>query len=421
MKNQYDCIVMGGGPSGCTAAAIIAAAGCSTLLVEREPVPRFHVGESLMPEVYWTLRRLGLLERMQTSHFVKKGSVQFVSHTGKESQPFFFREHDPRECSQTWQVERADFDKLLFDNAAEKGAECHDRTRVLAVLFDGPRATGVRLQTDGGETREVTCRVVVDATGQQALIAHAAGLRVDNSQLRKAAIWNYYRDARRDEGENGGATIILHTQAKRSWFWFIPLSQNITSIGVVGDNDYLLKARGKPADIFGEELERCPALGERLIDAERVGEFRVAKEFSYSTRQQAGDGWVLVGDALGFVDPIYSSGVFFALRSGELAADAIVAALGQGDTSGAKLGGWTHEFQAGVQWIRKLAEAFYTDEFSFGQFLREHPQSRGNLTDLLIGRVFYEGVGRIFDDMLPALERSRMVAASEPPAQPGPQ
>ena len=144
MKDQYDCIVMGGGPAGSTAAALIAAAGFSTLLVEREAVPRFHVGESLMPECYWTLERLGLLERMRTSDFVKKGSVQFVSHTGKESQPFFFREHDPRECSQTWQVERADFDKLLFDNAAEKGAECRDRTRVLSVLFEGSRAPQAR-------------------------------------------------------------------------------------------------------------------------------------------------------------------------------------------------------------------------------------------------------------------------------------
>ena len=128
IKPSYDCVVLGGGPAGSSAAALVAEAGHSTLLVEREKVPRFHVGESLMPECYWTLERLGVLDQMKNSDFVKKYSVQFVTGDGKESQPFFFEKHDPRECSQTWQVERADFDKLLFDNAAAKGADCRDET-----------------------------------------------------------------------------------------------------------------------------------------------------------------------------------------------------------------------------------------------------------------------------------------------------
>ncbi|MCU0982129.1 MAG: tryptophan 7-halogenase, partial [Pirellulaceae bacterium] len=203
MKTKYDCVVIGGGPGGSTAAALVAQAGYSTLLVEREKVPRFHVGESLMPETYWTLQRLGVLEQMKQSHFVPKLSVQFVTHTGKESQPFFFREHDPRECSQTWQVERADFDKLLFDNAAAKGADCHDETRVQSVLFDGSRARGLRLSRRGEEAVEVAARVVVDATGQQALVANSLRLRHEDPKLRNAAIWGYYRHARRDPGDNG--------------------------------------------------------------------------------------------------------------------------------------------------------------------------------------------------------------------------
>jgi flavin-dependent dehydrogenase len=411
-KQAYDCVVVGGGPGGCAAAAFIARAGFSTLLVEREQVPRFHVGESLMPETYWTLQRLGVLEQMQNSDFVKKYSVQFVSHSGKQSQPFFFREHDPRECSQTWQVERADFDKMLFDHAARLGAECRDQTRVLSVNFDGSRATGVSLKTADGETQDVAARVVVDATGQQAMIANAKGLRVDNPKLKHAAIWTYYRNARRDEGQNGGATIILHTQGKQTWFWFIPLSNGVTSIGVVGANDHLLRGRGKPEDIYAEELAKCPALGERLVEAERVSQFHVAKEFSYTTRQQAGDGWVLVGDAFGFIDPVYSSGVYFALKSGELAADAIIQGLQQGDLSASQLQSWVPEFTAGTQWIRELVDAFYTNEFSIGHFLKKHPQHVSNLTDLLIGRIFYDGAGRIFDDMSPAIEQSKLMASS---------
>ena len=166
MNSHYDVIVVGGGPAGSTAAAIVAQAGFTTLLVEREKMPRFHVGESLMPETYWTLKRIGALQKMKRSQFIPKRSVQFVSHSGKESQPFFFRAHDPRECSQTWQVERAEFDQMLFENAAERGAECRDRSRVIEVLLDDRTARGVRLQVDQAPVRDIESRVVIDATGQ---------------------------------------------------------------------------------------------------------------------------------------------------------------------------------------------------------------------------------------------------------------
>jgi flavin-dependent dehydrogenase len=410
MKDQYDCIVTGGGPGGCATATLVAEAGCSTLLVEREKVPRFHVGESLMPETFWVFERLGVLEKMKQSSFVKKLSVAFVSHTGAESNPFFFKEHDPRECSQTWQVERSEFDKMLFDNAAEKGADCVDETRVLDVLFEDERAVGIKLQSADGAMQEVRSQVVVDATGQQALLANRLGLKVDYPDLKKVAIWGYYRDARRDPGEHGGATIIMHTNEKKSWFWYIPLQDEITSIGVVGDRDYLVKDRGTPEEIFEDELVKCPALVDRLMNAELTSEFRVAKEFSYKTTKHAGQGWVLVGDAWGFIDPIYSSGVYFALKSGEHAADAIVDGLRTGDTSGKQLGHWIDDFHCGTKLIRQLVDAYYTNEFSFGRFMKAHPEHRGNLTDLLIGRIFYDGAGKIFDDMEPALREAKQTA-----------
>lgn len=408
MKDHYDCLVIGGGPGGCTTAALVAEAGHSTLLVEREKLPRFHVGESLMPETYWTFKRLGVLEKMQASNFVKKYSVAFVSHTGAESNPFFFKEHDPRECSQTWQVERADFDKMLFDNAAEKGADCADETRVLDVLFDGDRAVGAKIQKRGEQPREIRTNVVVDATGQQALLANRLGLKVDNPDLKKVAIWGYYRNAARDPGEHGGATIIMHTNEKKSWFWYIPLQNGITSIGAVGDRDYMLSGRGTPEEIFAEEMEKCPALVERLADAELTSELRVAKEFSYTTKQHSGDGWVLVGDAWGFIDPVYSSGVYFALTSGEHAADAIIEGFKSGDTSGAQLGKWLDEFHSGTKLIRKLVDVYYTNEFSIGRFMKGHPMHKGNLTDLLIGRIFYDDAGKIFEDLDPAIESVRV-------------
>jgi flavin-dependent dehydrogenase len=417
MEPSYDCIVIGGGPAGSTTAAVVAEAGLATLLVERDKVPRFHVGESLMPETYWTLRRIGALERMRQSTFVPKRSVQFVDPSGKESQPFFFHQHDPRDCSQTWQVERAEFDKLLMDNAAEKGAHCIDQTRALDVLSDGDRVVVVRLQRADQAPRDVSARVIVDATGQHALIANRRGLRVEDPKLRKVAIWTYYRGARRDPGENAGATVILHTQSKKSWFWSIPLQNNITSIGVVGDADYLLKGPATPDEVFEQQRQQCPGLIERLEGASRVERIRVAKEFSYFTRQQAGDGWVMVGDALGFIDPIYSSGVYFALKSGEMAGDAVVEGLRENDTSAAQLGKWTDDFQAGTRWIRKLVDAFYTEPFSFGRFIKDHPHHLGNLTDLLIGRIFYDGAGRIFDDMEPRIAQAVAAGSSGSPTE----
>lgn len=412
VNNRYDCLVMGAGPAGSTVATLLAQAGFRTLLAERERMPRFHVGESLMPETYWTLDRLGVLPEMRDSHFVKKYSVQFVTGSGQQSEPFFFSEHDPRDCSQTWQVERADFDHMLFKNAAAKGADCRDQTRVLQVNFDGTRAVGARLQLPGGEVTDVTASVVVDATGQQALISNRLGLQEPLPNLRKAAIWAYFRHAHREAGPHGGATVILHTESKQAWFWYIPLSNDITSVGLVGDNDFLLKGRGTPADAYCDELGHCPALGLKLKQAEMVGEFHVAKEFSYTTREHAGDGWVLVGDAFGFIDPIYSSGVFFALKTGEMAADCIIDGLRRGDTSAAQLGRWSHEFKHGAEWIRKLVEAFYENDFSIGRFMKGHPEYRGNLTDLLIGRVFHDGAGRIFDDLEPALQAAKSATNS---------
>jgi flavin-dependent dehydrogenase len=276
------------------------------------------------------------------------------------------------------------------------------------VLFEGKKAVGVRLKTATGEVRDVAAKVVADASGQQSFLASRLGLRVDNPALKKAAIWTYYRHAHREPGQHGGATVILHTTDRKAWFWYIPLSDDITSVGVVGDNDYLLKGRGKPEDVYEQELAKCPAVQQRVASGERVDKHRVAKEFSYHTTQHAGDGWVLVGDAWGFIDPIYSSGVYFALKMGEMSADCLVDGLRRGDTSASQLGRWTDEFTAGAQWIRRLVDKYYDDDFSIGRFMKTHPQHLGNLTDLLIGRVFYDGAGRIFDDVEPWLQQQRL-------------
>ena len=409
MKSSYDCVVIGGGPAGSSAATIVAEGGFETLLIEREPMPRFHVGESLMPETFWALDRLGVNERLRANGWQVKKSVQFVTHKGTESAPFFFRQHDDRDCSDTWQVERSEFDKMLFDRASEVGADTFDQTRLIDVRFDEHgRARGVVVRDKEGLDHDIDCRVVIDGTGQQSFIANKLGLKEVDPHLKKAAIWTYFKDAVRGEGDNEGATIILNTEDKQAWFWFIPLSRGITSIGCVGDHSYLLKGRGTPEKVFQEELDRCLGLKPRLEGATQVGETRVAKEFSYMTSQSAGDGWVLVGDALGFIDPVYSSGVYFALEMGVRAGDAVVAGLSKNDLGGEQLGGWIPEFKEGVGWIRKLVHAFYSKEFSIGRFMKEHPEHHGNVTNLLIGRIFGSGAGAVFEDMDASIKRAKM-------------
>lgn len=407
MEKHFDCVTIGAGPGGSTAAALVAEAGYKTLLLERERFPRFHVGESLMPETYWTLERLGVIDEMRKRSFPPKVGVQFVSSSTKESAPFFFQDHDPRESSQTWHVERAEFDNILFKNAAAKGADCRDGSRVLDIELNGDEGSKVTFQSSDGEKHTVHAKVVVDATGQQAMLANRLGLIEVNEKLKKASIWTYFLGAERSEDPNRNTTIILHTEDKACWFWYIPLANDVVSVGLVGDHKQLLKGRGTPEEIFAAELAKCPGVQRRIANAKRCGDFNVAKEFSYTTKQHAGDGWVLVGDAFGFIDPVYSSGVYLALKSGEMAADSIVEGLGKNDVSAAQLGAWTPEFKAGMVWIRKLVHAFYTNEFSFGKFMKMHPEYAGNLTNILIGRVFDEGVGKIFEDMEPAIEEAK--------------
>ncbi len=404
IPEQTDVIVIGGGPSGATVSTLIAQKGYQVQLFERDHFPRFHIGESLIPETFWVLERLNILPKLRQSHFVKKYSVQFVTDKGKLSEPFYFMDNKPHECSQTWQVLRSEFDLMMLRNAAEHGVNVHEGVRVLEVLFEGDRAVGVELVDESGQQRRVYAKVVVDASGQASMIMSRLGLREWDPVLKKAALWTYWQGAYRDQGRDEGATIVMQIEGKKGWFWYIPLHDDIMSVGVVASYEYLFKDRPTKDHeaVYFEEVARCPGLQPRIKDARRVAPFRAAKEYSYRSREVAGNGWLLVGDAFGFLDPLYSSGVLLALKSGQLAADAVVNSLQQGDTSAACLGAWGPDFIKGMDRMRRLVCEFY-DGFSFGRFVKRNPHLKGHITDLLIGDLFDDKV----DDVIAPMDALR--------------
>jgi flavin-dependent dehydrogenase len=392
---QTDVVVIGGGPAGSTVSTLLAQQGVKVTLFEREIFPRFHIGESLIPETYWVLQRLNMLPKMQASHFVKKYSVQFVNSAGRESAPFYFWDNKPHECSQTWQVVRGEFDQMMLENAREHGVDAREGVRVHEVLFEGDRAVGVRIKGDDGAFQEVRAKVVVDASGQNGLLMNKLNLRLWDPILNKGAIWTYYKGAYRDTGRDAGATLVIQTANKKGWFWYIPQHDDVVSVGVVAPFDYIFKGRTNYATTYEEEVANCPGVKERVANAERIAGYFATKDYSYRSKQVAGDGWVLVGDAFGFLDPLYSSGVLLALKSGEQAADAIADGLTRGDTSAAQLGRWGAGFNAGVDRMRRLVCEYY-DGFSFGAMIRQYPEMRGTLTDLLIGDLFDDRVDKVW-------------------------
>ena len=410
MQNTHDVIIIGAGPGGSAAAAVLASKGRRVIALEREKFPRYHIGESLIPYTYFPLERIGMIDKLKASSFVKKYSVQFITPDGKQSVPFYFFKHLKHEAANTWQVWRGDFDKMLMENAREKGAEVHEETRVTELIQEGDAVVGVKAVAKDGKELEFRAPMTIDATGRDAFSMLRNKWRVRDPYLNKIAIWTYYKGAMRDPGIDEGATTVAYVPEK-GWFWYIPLPDDIISVGIVAEKDYLYNGSRDLEEIYQREVKKNAWIEEHLAPGTQVGEYRVTGEYSYRSKYCSANGLVLIGDAFAFLDPVFSSGVFLALRSGELAADAVDAALDAGDYSASRFTEYGDEMRKGIEAMRRLVYTFYDHGFSFGAFLKEHPNFKGELTDCLIGNSHFN-----YDPMFEAISK---FAAVPPPLEHG--
>jgi flavin-dependent dehydrogenase len=389
MITSHDVLIIGGGPAGASTASILAEHGHKVLIIEKAKFPRYHVGESLIPFTFGPLERLGMIPKMRGSHFVKKYSVSFVQPDGHRSQPFYFHtRYDKETIAQTWQVNRSEFDQMLLDNAREKGAEVMEETTVIQLLKnDSGHVIGVEVKTNDGQMKHLHAALVVDASGKEAFASNRQGWRIGDPYLNKVAIWTYYKGSKRAEGMDEGGTTIAFVPEK-GWFWHIPMHDDMVSVGIVAEGKYLTRGGIKDMkEMFYREIGENQWIKENLSTGTCTGEFWITSEYSRHSKYGASPGLLLVGDAFAFLDPVFSSGVMLAIKSGVMAADAIHEAFVAQDMSPERFAAYGQNIRQGVENMRKLIYAFYDPNFSFKDVVMQYPETGPEITDCLSGDI----------------------------------
>lgn len=351
-----DVVIVGGGPAGSVAGAILAGAGLRVVILERERFPRYHIGESLLSATMPILEAIGALPRIEAHGFLRKLGGTFQWGRQREPWSFWFRE-DPGGRPYAFQVIRAEFDQLLLDNARARGAEVHEEHAVEEIDTASPTPV-VRGVTAGGAGFACHPRFVIDASGQRALLGHGRGLRRFNEFFKNLAVFGYWRGAERLPGEL--ANNILSAAFADGWFWYIPLHDDTMSVGAVVDvRRWEHVAAADPAATYHGLVARCPAIASRLARATLVSPIRIIRDYSYDSTAFWGPGWLLAGDAACFIDPVFSTGVHLASLAGFLGARAVVRVLRDGVPHDDALAGYEEAYRGAFERYLRFLCYFY--------------------------------------------------------------
>jgi flavin-dependent dehydrogenase len=317
--NLYDVAIIGGGPAGSTAATLLAKAGRRVIVFEREKFPRFHIGESLLPFSMGTFDRLGVREKLDVAFMPKYGG-EITAACGTKGAKFYFKDGFRSQRDRAYQVTRSDFDKLLLDHSRENGAEVREETEVTKLEFGDDRVN-IAIEAADGKKSTIDARYLLDCSGRQTILGTMFNLKQTYDHLQKFSVFAHYDNVDRYPGLDG--TLIRMVRGLDRWFWTIPLTETRTSVGVVMDTAAFRKAKLAPEIALEKLIAEQPLMVERMKNATRVTPVYSASDFSYRNTRLDGDRWLLAGDAAGFIDPVFSSGVFLAIMSAERAADTV--------------------------------------------------------------------------------------------------